>query len=374
MKSRNMRKQEELNERESLYVASQWQLMWRKFKRHKLAIFAGIVLGMFYTVAIFAEFFSPYDIYEWNRRYVNCPPQRIRFFDQEGRFHLRPFIHGLKPTRDPVNFNRIYTTDKTKEYPLHFFVHAHEYKLWNLFSSDVHFFGVKEGTMFLFGTGQLGRDLFSRTLYASRISLSIGLIGVALSFILGCILGGVSGYYGGTFDMVIQRIIEFLLALPKIPLWMSLTAALPLDWSPIKVYFGIIVILSIFGWCSLARVVRGKFLQLREEDFVMAARISGATSATVIRKHLLPSFMSYLVVHLTLAVPAIILAETALSFLGLGLRAPVVSWGTLLKNAQSTQAIVFYPWILIPSLFVVTSVLAFNFLGDGIRDAADPYK
>ncbi|MBA7549744.1 Dipeptide transport system permease protein DppC [subsurface metagenome] len=228
--------------------------------------------------------------------------------------------------------------------------------------------------MFLFGTDKLGRDLFSRNIYAARISLSIGLVGVVFSFVLGCILGGISGYYGGAADMIIQRIIEFLLCIPTIPLWMGLSAALPPEWSPIKVYFGITIILAIRGWCGLARVVRGKLLELREEDFAMAAKIAGATDGRVITRHLLPSFLSYLIVNLTLAIPWMILGETSLSFLGLGLRPPVVSWGVLLKQAQNFRTVALHPWLLIPGLFVIITVLTFNFLGDGLRDAADPYK
>jgi len=239
---------------------------------------------------------------------------------------------------------------------------------------DIHLFGVKKEEIFLFGTDNLGRDLFSRNIYAARISLSIGLVGVALSFLLGCILGGLSGYYGGTTDMIVQRGVEFLISIPTIPLWMGLSAALPAQWSPIKVYFGITIILSIVGWCGLARVVRGKLLELREEDFTMAAKIAGTSDRGIIVRHLLPSFLSYLIVSVTLAVPRMILGETALSFLGLGLRAPVVSWGVLLKNAQNFRSVALHPWLLIPGLFVIIVVLSFNFLGDGLRDAADPYK
>jgi len=367
------RKKEEISAEERLYVASQWQLMGRKFKKHKLAIFGGVVLGIFYLVAIFCEFFSPQDIYKGYTQYIYCPPQRIRFFDEKG-FHFRSFVYGFKRTRDPKSLRRIYTEDKTKKYPIYLFVRGDKYKLWNLFEADIHLFGVKEGVMFLFGTDKLGRDLFSRDLYAARISLSIGLVGVAISFILGSILGGISGYYGGVADMIIQRITEFLLCIPTIPLWMGLSAALPPEWSPIKVYFGIIIILSLRGWCGLARVVRGKLLELREEDFAMAAKIAGATDEMIITRHLLPSVLSYLIVNLTLAIPWMILGETSLSFLGLGLRAPIVSWGVLLKNAQNVRTVTMHPWLLIPGLFVIIVVLTFNFLGDGLRDAADPYK
>ncbi|MQY69736.1 MAG: ABC transporter permease subunit, partial [Firmicutes bacterium] len=343
------KKKEGINAEEKFYIASQWQLMWRKFKKHKLAIFGGAILAIFYIVALFCEFFSPYGIYQRYPKHIYCPPQRIRFFDEQG-FHLCPFVYGFKQTRNLETLKREYRKDETKKYPIYFFVHGNEYKLLGLFPFDIHFLGVKEGTMFLFGTGVLGRDLFSRNIYATRISLSIGLVGVAFSFILGCVLGGVSGYYGGAADMIIQRVIEFLLSMPTIPLWMALAAALPPDWPPIKVYFGITIILSIMGWCGLARVVRGKLLELREEDFALAAKIAGASEVRIIVRHLLPSFLSYLVVSLTLAIPYMILGETTLSFLGIGLRSPVVSWGVLLQNAQNFRTVALYSWLLFPSL------------------------
>ncbi len=368
---RNEKKRDYL--KESFYVASQWQLMWRKFVRHKLAILGGIILAVLYTTALFCEFLSPYDVGK-RRDYIYSPPQRIHFFNEEG-FHLRPFVYGLKQTEDPETWRRIYSEDKASKYPIYFFIQGDKYKLWNLFKTDIHLFGVKEpGVLFLFGTDKLGRDLFSRNMYAARISLSIGLVGVFLSFVLGCLLGGISGYYGGSVDMGVQRVIEVLISIPAIPLWMGLAAALPPDWPPIRVYFGITIILSIISWCGLARVVRGKFLELKEEDFVMAAKLSGASEPRVIVRHLLPSFLSYLIVSITLAIPIMILGETALSFLGIGLRAPVVSWGVLLQQAQNVRSVTLNPWLLIPGLFVVITVLAFNFLGDGLRDAADPYK
>jgi len=369
-----MRKKEEISAAERLYVASQWELTWRKFKKHKLAMLGATILAIFYLIAIFCGFFSTQDIYKQDRKYLYCPPQRVHFFAEKGNFYLQPFVYGLKRTVNPETWRRIYTEDKSRKHSIYLFVHGDKYKLWNLFETDIHLFGVKEGTLFLLGTDKLGRDLLSRIIYAARISLSIGLVGVGLSFILGCILGGISGFYGGAADMIIQRIIEFLMSIPPIPLWMALAAALPPHWSPIKIYFGIVIILSIIGWCGLARVVRGKFLELREEDFTMAARIAGASEQRIITRHLLPSFLSYLIVHLTLAVPGMILAETSLSFLGIGLRPPVVSWGVLLKDAQNYRTVVQNPWLLIPGLFVIIVVLALNFLGDGLRDAADPYK
>ena len=369
-------KKEKISPEEKLFFASQWQLMWRKFKKHKLAIVGTSILALLYIVTVlFCEFFATQGIYQRSKKNLFSPPQRIHFFDEKGGFHLRPFVYGFKYSRDPITFERIYTEDKSERHPIYFFVRGSSYKLWNLFEKDIHFLGIKNpGFLALFGTDKLGRDIFSRTLYAARVSLSIGLVGVALSFILGCILGGISGFYGGVTDMIVQRVIEFLISIPTIPLWMTLSAAIPLDWPPLKVYFGITIILSVVGWCGLARVVRGRLISLREEDFVMAAKIAGAGEARIITRHLLPSFLSYLIVSLTLSIPYMILGETALSFLGLGLRPPVVSWGVLLTDAQDVKAVAMHLWLLIPGLFVIITVLAFNLLGDGLRDAADPYR
>ena len=356
---------------EEYFLASQWQLMWRKLRRHRLALVGATVLALLYLVAVFAEFFAPHDLFQRHNDFINAPPQRVRVLD-EGRVRL-PFVYPLVQTRNEVTLRREYTADTTRRLTLALFVRGDPYKLWGIFRTDVHFFGTRGGEAFLLGTDRLGRDMLSRVIHGARISLSIGLLGVFISFVLGCILGGISGYYGGTPDLIVQRAIEFILSIPTIPLWMALSAALPANWPALRVYFAITVILALQGWAGLARVVRGKLLELREEDFVMAARIAGEGAGDIIRRHLLPSFMSYLIVNITLAIPGMILGETALSFLGLGLRPPVVSWGVLLKDAQNFRTVSIHPWLLIPGIFVVVTVLMFNFLGDGLRDAADPY-
>ena len=361
-------------ENERYYMATQWQLMWRRLKRHRLALVGMVVLAIIYGGALLADFLSPYNIYKRHTAFIYSPPQQIHFVDSAGGIHWQPFVYGWTTRRHPVTYELLYEEDTSVLYPLRLFQTGDRYELFGIIPMRARLFGTDQpGTVFLFGTDHLGRDILSRILMASRVSLSIGLIGVAFSFILGCILGGISGFYGGLPDTLIQRLIEFLLSIPTIPLWMALAAAVPADWPPLQVYLMITVILSIVGWCGLARVVRGKLISLRSEDYVVAAIIAGATDARVIRRHLLPAFMSYLIVNLTLAIPGMILGETALSFLGLGLREPVVSWGVLLSVAQDVKVVILYPWILTPGAFVVATVLAFNFLGDGLRDAADPY-
>ena len=357
---------------EALFIASQWQLMWRKLKRHRFAMGGGILLLCLYLIALFAEFFGTQSVTRRDEDLINAPPQRIRFFDQ-GRLRA-PFVYGLQVSEDPVTWRRIYTPDREQVHPIRFLVRGDRYKMWGLVESDLHLIGIAEGPLALFGTDPLGRDLMSRTIAAMRISLSIGLIGVALSFILGCLLGGISGFFGGPVDMAIQRIIDFLVSIPTLPLWMALSAALPPEWPQLRIYFGITVILSLFGWPGLARTVRSKLIASREEDFVMAARIAGTGELKTIVSHLLPSFLSYLIVNVTLAIPGMILGETGLSFIGLGLRPPTVSWGVLLQDAQNIRTLYHTPWLLMPGLFVIVVVLSFNFLGDGLRDAADPYQ
>ena len=358
---------------EAYFVASQRQLIWRKFRRHRLARLGAAVIATFVVLALFAEFWSPYDIYERHTDLVHLPPQRVRLL-HAGTLH-RPFVYGVTSERSTKTYFLEFSEDRSQRYPVRFFVRGSDYKLLGVIPGNIHFFGVDEpGVIHLLGTESIGRDVLSRILYATRVSLSVGLVGIAISFILGCFLGGVSGYFGGAADMIIQRIIEFLQNIPQIPLWMALSAALPPVWPIIQVYFGITIILSIFGWTGLARVVRGKLLATREEDYVLAAKIAGSGEPRILVRHLLPSFTSYLIVSITLAIPQMILGETALSFLGIGMRPPAVSWGVLLQQAQNIRSVTLYPWLIIPALLVVLTVLAFNFLGDGLRDAADPYK
>lgn len=364
------------NETDTYNVASQWQLMWWKFKKHKLAMVAGPVLIFLYMVAIFADFLSPTVPLKRFMNHKNAPPSKIHFIDEKTGFSLRPFVYDMKMSIDKKTFKRTFAEDKTKKYPIYFFAKGEPYKVLGLFKTDIHLFGLgdKDKPLFIMGTDELGRDLFTRVLYGARISLSFGLISIFFTFIIGLILGGLSGYLGGVVDTIIQRLIDLLLCMPHIPLWMSLAAALPRDWSPIKIYLGMVLIMSLIGWTGLARVVRGKILSLREEDFTMAARLAGASHLRIITKHLLPSFASYIIVSITLSIPGSILGETALSFLGLGLQPPVVSWGVLLQDAQNLETLAHHPWLLWPAAFIFTTVLMFNFLGDGLRDAADPYK
>lgn len=359
---------------ERIFVATQWQLMWWRFRKHRLGTISLVALALFYSIALCADFIAYAPSVSDARRSL-VPPQTIYLFD-EGRF--APFVFGLKGRRDPETFKRVYTVDASIKIHLKLFAEGFEYKLLGLIPTHRHLVGTENGKaeeqLFLFGTDVLGRDLFSRLMFASRISLSIGLAGVTLSLILGILFGGVSGYFGGWADTIIQRVIEILRSIPTVPLWMGLAAALPRSWSVLQIYFAITLIISLIGWTELARVVRGRFLSLRGEDYVTAAELYGCSRTRIIFRHLLPSFLSHIIAATTLAIPAMIISETSLSFLGLGLRAPAISWGVLLQDAQNIQSIIASPWLLIPVVPVVLVILAFNFLGDGLRDAADPYN
>jgi peptide/nickel transport system permease protein len=355
------------------YVAPQWKLVWWKFRKHKVALVSGVIVILIYLVALLVEFLSPFPPDQINSKYLYAPPQRLYLFDQQDNFGLH--MYGYTSEIEPEALRRVFTVNLDDKIPVGFFVKGYPYKLLGLIPTDRHFIGPldPEQPMYLLGADRLGRDLLSRLITGTRISMSIGLIGVALSLVLGILLGGLSGYYGGAVDNLIQRLIEFLRSIPSIPLWMGLAALLPLHWPPLRIYFAITIILSLIGWTSLARVVRGRFLSLREEDFIMAARLDGQSEMGIILFQMLPAFTSHIIASITLAIPGMILAETALSFLGLGLREPVVSWGVLLQDAQDIRSIATAPWLLIPAVAVVLAVLTLNFLGDGLRDAADPY-
>ena len=360
-------------EQERFYRASQWQIMWWKFRRHRIAVIAGAILLAFYASTLVSEFIAPYDLHTRDTRVIYAPPQAVNLF-HEGRF-VGPFTYGTSMRLDMQMLKREYTPDPQRIYPLRFFCLGDAYEFWGLVPGRFHFVCPAEGgTLHLLGTDRLGRDLFSRIAYGTRISLTVGLFGIAVSFLIGIVLGGISGYYGGWIDNVIQRFIEMVRSFPELPLWMALSAALPINWSPILVYFGITIILGLLDWPGLARAVRSKLLALREEDFATAAVLMGASPRRVIGRHLLPSFASHLIASATLSVPAMILGETALSFLGLGLRPPVTSWGVLLNEAQNINVVALYPWLMLSVVPVFVIVLAFNFFGDGLRDAADPYS
>ena len=358
---------------ERYYQASQWRIMWWKFKRHRIAVVSAVFLMVLYASILISEILAPYNLHTRNTKFIHAPPQSVHIL-HEGEL-VGPFVYGYKSNLNMETLKREYTTDKKKVMPLRFFCQGDSYRFWDLFEASFHVVCPAEnGIFFFFGTDRLGRDILSRIIYGARISLTIGLIGVSISFLLGIIIGGVAGYYGGWIDNITQRVIEVIRSFPELPIFMTLSALLPATWSPIGVFAGISVILGLLDWPGLARAVRSKILSLREEDFTTAAQLMGASPARIIGRHLLPSFTSHLIASATLAVPAMILGETALSFLGLGLRPPVTSWGVLLSEAQNINAVALYPWLMLPCLPVILVVLAFNFFGDGLRDAADPYN
>lgn len=359
-----------------LFVASQWLLMWWKFRRHRLALVATGIVVFLYLLAGLAGFAAPFDPTLHNAKRTNAPPQALHLLDRTADgLQIGLYVHDYDVSVDPIALRRVFTVNEQAKIPIGFFVRSQPYRFIGLFDTDIHLFGPKDGEtqFYLLGADRMGRDVLSRIIHGGRISLSIGLIGVFVSLFLGIIIGGFSGYIGGRVDNLIQRFIEFLISMPTIPLWMGLSAALPQDWSPLMIYLAITVILSLRGWTGMARVVRGRFLSLRSEDFILAARLNGASESRIIFRHMVPSFLSHIIASVTLSIPGMILSETSLSFLGLGIRAPLVSWGVLLQDAQHVRSVVQTPWLLLPGLAVVVAVLALNFVGDGLRDAADPY-
>ncbi len=360
-------------EQERFYMASQWRMMWWRFRRHRLAVWSAAIIALMYASILVSEVLAPYNLHSRHSDFIYAPPQPLHLF-HEGRF-VGPFVYALEYRLDMETLRRTYREDTARPQPLRFLCQGDAYRFWGKVRARFHLAcPAAGGTAFLLGTDRLGRDILSRIFYGARISLTVGLIGIAISFVLGIVLGGLAGYYGGWVDSAVQRSIEVIRSFPELPLWMALSAALPVNWSPVAVFLGITVILGLVDWTGLARAVRSKLLALREEDFCTAAVLMGASPRRVIARHLLPNFMSHLIASATLSIPSMILGETALSFLGLGLRPPITSWGVLLTESQNINAVALYPWLMLPVVPVIVIVLAFNFMGDGLRDAADPYK
>ncbi len=360
-------------QQEQIYFASQWRLMWWKFKRHRLAVISTIFLILVYGTIPISEFLAPYEQNTRDTDFIRAPPQTLHLF-HDGKF-VGPFVYGLDYNLNMDNLKREYKADRQQIHRLRFFCHGDPYRFWGLIPADLHLVCPDGKTpFFLFGSDRLGRDLLSRIIYGARISLTVGIIGISISFCLGITIGGLAGYYGGIFDLLSQRLIEIIHSIPHIPIFLALAAVMPASWSPILVYFGITVILGMMDWTGLARAVRAKLFSLREEDYILAAQLMGARTPRILLRHLIPGFISHLIASATITIPAMILAETALSFLGLGLRPPIVSWGVMLNEAQNMNVVVLYPWLLLPVVPVICVILAFNFMGDGLRDASDPYS
>lgn len=362
---------------ERYFYASQWKLMGRKLRKHKLAMVSIVILGLFYFVAIFGGFFALQGTEQYDGKYVNCPPTKVHFIDN-GKW-VGPFVYGLKNGRNPVTFKAEYQEDTEHIYKIRFFVQGKSeesaYKLFGFIPGNLHFFDAEgDGKLFLFGTDSMGRDLYSRVILGSQVSLFIPVVGMLLTLVLGLFMGSLAGYFGGWVDNAIQRLVEVVRSFPQVPLWMALSAAIPKTMKPAQVFMLMTVILSLISWPDLSRVIRSKFISVKKEDYIMAARISGAPASAVITRHMIPSFLSYIIVNMTQSIPNLIIGETTLSFLGLGLRSPATSWGVLLQETNHLETIMFYGWKLIPMIFVFVAVLAYNFMGDGLRDAADPYK
>ncbi len=361
-------------ERKAFKPISVRRLMLRRFLRNRMAVIGAVILVCLYTIVAFAGFFSPYDFSRGNARYIYVAPQSVHFFDDEGRFHFRPFIYPLEGKRDPATMRIFYTEDRSDPQPIRFFVEGHRYTwFFGLFASDRHLFGVDEGTVFLLGTDGRGRDMLSRIIAGGRVSLTVGLLGITIMVFLGTAVGTLSAYWGGWFDLATQRVIELIRSFPQLPLWMALAAILPPTWPSIWVFFGITIVLAMIEWTGLAREIRGKVLALRTSDFISAAEVAGAGTGRIIFVHMVPNLSSHILVTATLAVPTIILGESALSFLGLGIQPPMTSWGVLLSEANRIEIMRLYPWLLTPAAALVLTVMSFNFLGDGLRDVADPF-